>query len=73
MLKTIAYIFDGQPDSTTNTEHNKNYDGTNPIIEVTNIARIQQVKMHLLRHMGNDLYKFCFSWADQPLTRGLLQ
>ena len=42
-FQTIGYTFDRHPDSTTNTEHNKYYDGTNPIMKLTNIARIHRV------------------------------
>ena len=34
------YIFDKQPDSTTNTGQNKYYNETNPILKLSNIVRI---------------------------------
>ena len=40
MFQTTRHTFDKQPDSTTNTGHNKYYDETNPIMKLTNIVRI---------------------------------
>ena len=40
MFKTIGHTFDKQPESTTNTDHNKYYDETNPIMKLTNIDRV---------------------------------
>ena len=34
VLKTIIHTFDRQPNRTTSTEHNKQYDVTNPIMSV---------------------------------------
>ena len=40
MFQITRHTFDKQPDSTTNTGHNKYYDETNPIMKLTNIVRI---------------------------------
>ena len=40
MFQTTPHTFDKQPDSTSNTGHNKNYDETNSIMQLTNIVRI---------------------------------
>ena len=60
-VKTIGLTFDKNPDSTTNTDNNKYFNRTNPIMKLTNIERIHRVSYIILQALKVQLLQQCFN------------